>query len=370
MAHTLLGATLGHLAARGAPRADDEPRERGIVLAGIVAANVPDVDALAYLAGSDFALGFRRGITHGVVAMALWPLLLVALCAWWRSRGSGRSLLAQVTPRLLLVVALGCWSHPLLDWLNTYGIRLLMPFDQRWFYGDVAFIVDPWMWLLLGGGLVLARSPGVRERRRWLVLALICAGAVAASPTPIGARLAWLVALLGVGLGVRSGGGARGRWPVAVALALFVLYVGALTIVEREARRRVADIAALGSSPHVISAARLMVGPRPLDPMTWQVVVRLRDRYRIGSYRLGASGVRWQDPLPHGPGGPAVEGAWEDPAVAGFARWVRFPYHRIVEEPEARFVYLLDARYATEPTTGFGGARIPAEGLGDREPPP
>jgi len=36
--------------------------------------------------------------------------------------------------------------HPTLDWLNTYGMRWLMPFSGRWFYGDAVFIVDPGCW--------------------------------------------------------------------------------------------------------------------------------------------------------------------------------------------------------------------------------
>ena len=44
-------------------------------------------------------------------------------------------------------------THPVLDWLNNYGIRLLMPFSPRWFYGDAVFIIDPWLWLALGGAL-------------------------------------------------------------------------------------------------------------------------------------------------------------------------------------------------------------------------
>ncbi len=30
-----------------------------------------------------------------------------------------------------------------MDWLNSYGVRLLMPFSNRWFYGDALYIVDP-----------------------------------------------------------------------------------------------------------------------------------------------------------------------------------------------------------------------------------
>lgn len=45
---------------------------------------------------------------------------------------------------------LACLTHPALDWLNVYGIRLLEPFSSRWFYGDTLFIIDVWLWALMG----------------------------------------------------------------------------------------------------------------------------------------------------------------------------------------------------------------------------
>src|SRR5205807_1536679 len=58
---------------------------------------------------------------------------------------------------LLALAALGIWTHPVLDLLNTYGVRLLMPFSDHWFYGDTLFILDPWLWLSLSLGVVFAR---------------------------------------------------------------------------------------------------------------------------------------------------------------------------------------------------------------------
>ena len=49
-------------------------------------------------------------------------------------------------------------GQPLLDWLNTYGVRFLMPFDGTWFYGEALFIIDPGVWLLAGLTVVLASS--------------------------------------------------------------------------------------------------------------------------------------------------------------------------------------------------------------------
>ena len=48
---------------------DDRP-------AGVLAANAPDGDAVTMFVSRDLSLGFRRGWTHGVLAMAVLPLVL------------------------------------------------------------------------------------------------------------------------------------------------------------------------------------------------------------------------------------------------------------------------------------------------------
>jgi inner membrane protein len=44
-----------------------------------------------------------------------------------------------------------------MDWLNSYGVRLLMPFSNRWFYGDALFIVDPVLYVVFGAAVVWSR---------------------------------------------------------------------------------------------------------------------------------------------------------------------------------------------------------------------
>ncbi|MEM1183312.1 MAG: metal-dependent hydrolase, partial [Acidobacteriota bacterium] len=121
----------------------------------MIGANLPDVDVVAYAWGSDAALGFRRGWTHGVLAMAVLPLVLTGLMVgvdrWRRRRDPGAPGVGADPKQLLVLSALAVWSHPPLDWLNTYGVRVLMPFRGDWFYGDALFIIDPWVWLMLGG---------------------------------------------------------------------------------------------------------------------------------------------------------------------------------------------------------------------------
>ncbi|HVS15613.1 MAG TPA: metal-dependent hydrolase [Thermoanaerobaculia bacterium] len=357
LAHTLFGATLGH-----ALRARDAEPGRGVpVLLAVVAANAPDLDVLAYLAGDDFALGFRRGVTHGVLAMAVWPPLLVALLLGWRRR-RGAPGPGPPARRALLVAALACWSHPLLDWLNDYGIRLLSPFSDRWFYGDAVFIVDPWMWLILGGALALTRGAGGAEGRRWLALATLCALVLLAAPapTPGAARLGWMMALGAVALAARRSAGSPRRGAAIAGLVVLALYAGSLLAIGRLTRGAVASELGLRAP----SARELMVGPLPMNPGAWRVVLRFEGGYRVGERRPLAAATSWRQDLARGPGGELVEAAWSDPAAAGFARWVRFPFHRVRDETDGRFVYLLDARYATGPTAGFGGRRLRIDGAG------
>ena len=92
LAHTLVGATMAETRLRNSTAAMAAP-------AGIFAANAPDVDAVTMFITRDLSLGFRPGWTHGVLAMAVLPLVLTAalllLDRWWRgcgdaSRGRGR----------------------------------------------------------------------------------------------------------------------------------------------------------------------------------------------------------------------------------------------------------------------------------------
>jgi len=159
VAHTLAGAALA--------KAGLERRTALAFPTLLIGANLPDVDIAAYWWGETFALTFRRGWTHGVLALAVLPVVLTGLMlAWdrWVRRARAPAAPPASPGALLLLSAVAVASHPLLDLLNVYGIRLLMPFSDRWFYGDVLFIVDPWFWLVLGAGVLMADAGAHRAR--------------------------------------------------------------------------------------------------------------------------------------------------------------------------------------------------------------
>lgn len=176
LTHSLTGALIGQAGLK---------KKTGLAMpALIIGANLPDVDAACFfwLEGVEH-LAFRRGITHGPIALVLLPLVLALLLwgwdRWQASRGRRPEARLPVHFGWLYGLALiGCLSHPALDWLNVYGIRLLEPFSSRWFYGDVLFIIDVWLWAIMIGGLWLSRRREKREQdwRAAARMALILCG--------------------------------------------------------------------------------------------------------------------------------------------------------------------------------------------------
>ena len=129
---------------------------------------VADVDVATAFLGPYGALAHRRGWTHGVLALAILPFVVAGTLLLYdryvRLRRNPLAAPARAGP-LLGLAALAVLSHPALDWLNNYGMRWLMPFDGTWFYGDALFIVDPWVWLGLGG-VADEHQPHLRQTRR------------------------------------------------------------------------------------------------------------------------------------------------------------------------------------------------------------
>jgi inner membrane protein len=144
LTHSLVGAVLGRMGLkRLSPRA---------MPAIIVAANLPDIDSFIARPLGLSPRTFHRGFTHGIGGLITMPLLAVAIIWLWEKLRPGKEGPIKLGG-LLLACFIAVLSHPALDFLNTYGVRLLEPFSHRWFYGDTLFIVDPWIWIMLILGL-------------------------------------------------------------------------------------------------------------------------------------------------------------------------------------------------------------------------
>ena len=177
LTHGLVGALIGQMGLK---------RKTGLAMPTlIIAANIPDIDAVATLLGGHQHLAIRRGITHGPIAMVVLPLLLWAAMLWfdaWQTRrGKRPSKRLPIHKGWLLALAyIGCLSHPLFDWFNSYGIRLLEPFSSQWFYGDTIFIIDIWLWIALIAGVWISLRRERQNQANWRVPAVASFAAICA----------------------------------------------------------------------------------------------------------------------------------------------------------------------------------------------
>lgn len=305
IAHTLAGVAMAEAGLR---------RRTGLATATLaIGANLPDLDALIYLVGSGVdALAFRRGWTHGLLAMVLLPLALTGMMLAWDRlvRQRRRPDAEAVNVRwLLILAAAGIWSHPLLDLLNTYGVRLLMPFSNRWFYGDTLFIVDPWLWASLGIGIAISRMR--RRRRRG------AAGEEGAPERP----------------------GAGSARPARIAIAALAAYVIVMAGSSQVARRIVERQASLPST-------RVMVAPTPVTPFARAVVRDLDSLYETGRFRWirlprYTAGAR----VASGRTAPEVAEAALTEEGAAYLSWSRFPLFTTIPGRDSTLVRITDLRY-------------------------
>ena len=141
----------------------------------VASANAADADFVSLFFGDRWTLlEHHRGITHSIVGTIaigfLIPLLALGIERAVSAFG-GRK------PRirfggLLLASMIAAATHPVLDWTNNYGVRPLLPWNGRWSYGDLVFIVDPYIWLLLGGVAFLLTSNSRWKTISWTALGI------------------------------------------------------------------------------------------------------------------------------------------------------------------------------------------------------
>jgi membrane-bound metal-dependent hydrolase YbcI (DUF457 family) len=154
LTHTLIGLAAGEAMAR-CTRARQgglaDPARRTTLLAlGVIGGNLPDADLLwsmqVFTGDSVDYLVDHRGHTHTLVAcVALAGLMLLATLAILRWRG--QRFRAPDAGLLGAMALLAVMLHLGMDALNEYGVHPFWPWDNRWYYGDSVFIVEPLFWL-------------------------------------------------------------------------------------------------------------------------------------------------------------------------------------------------------------------------------
>jgi inner membrane protein len=280
LTHTLVGAALSEAGLK-----------KRTPLAGatlMIGANFPDIDVIAVPIG--YGVEWRRGATHGVLALAILPFVLAGIMWLW-DRQVRRRRNPDAPPadyrQLALLSGMAILTHPSLDFMNTYGMRWLMPFVDKWFYADGLFIVDLYVLGALLLGVVWSRRDRITR-------------------------------------------------PARVALAGVAAYTVVMLVFTGFGRQVV------GTSPPY--PRRYMVAPVPMIPWRRTVLADDGERYHFGSYSL-TGGLEWYNTLPKGDRHPAVAPVRQLPEAGGYLGWARFPLYRVWEEEDATVVRVTDERY-------------------------
>jgi len=154
LTHSLTGWALGQTGLK--------TKSRKGLAALILGANMPDIDVFFFWVPWD-PLAIHRGVTHSLVggSIVMPPVLaglLWLLDRWQAGRGKTfKSGLSMHFGRLVALSYIGAISHPLMDVLTTYSVQLLSPFSSAWYHSDGLFIIDVWLWLLLGGAILWSK---------------------------------------------------------------------------------------------------------------------------------------------------------------------------------------------------------------------
>jgi len=312
LTHSLVGLT--------AAKAGLERLSPGATVLCVLAANSPDADIIVLAFGDrwDF-LQHHRGITHaiiGVITLAiLLPLIFYAVDRLW-SRFRNRPPATRLKG-LLLASFIVTATHPLLDWTNNYGIRFLLPWSPRWSYGDLVFIVDPYLWLILGTAafFLTTRTRLKKPRERW------------------GSRIAF------------------------AAFALVLCYWTGLAFAHSRALAHGSEEAARLVRANGESVGRVAAMPHLANPFRWDYVFetdRATYRFDIGVMDGNASdAVRYAKPT--GELKAMLDSITQQKSVRVFLGFARFPVLQLANSDcvTQTLVQLADLRY-TEPGRSRG----------------
>ena len=328
LTHALSGALIGRATAPRHESADTLPAGRRMFV-GALAAAFPDLDFItSYLTPLSYLYN-HRGITHSLLLLPVWALLLsFVFAAIWRRRRT-RDAAVEARNRApswrayFGIAAYGIAAHIAGDLITSFGTMIFAPVSDARYALSATFIIDPWF-----TGLILV---GLAACALW-----------------------------------RSS-----RLPAAIGLAVLAGYVALQFVLQQ----RAIDFGEQYVREKGIQHAIVTAQPRPVSPFNWTVMVAEPERYTYAHVNLirkvprpepdGRSGFIERLDAPYRPLSQAMwvrleryGSAREDAALAreayvqpafSFFRWfAAYPVVLNVERgnPE-RCVWFHDLRFAT-----------------------
>ncbi len=113
-------------------------KRKAALLVLLLSSVAPDLDYITRIWGIDVFLRYHRGITHGILALFAFPLLMGII---FRKKGGFFY--------YYFISFLGYATHLFFDLTNQYGTRILAPLDWSQYSLDLTFIIDPYITISL-----------------------------------------------------------------------------------------------------------------------------------------------------------------------------------------------------------------------------
>jgi inner membrane protein len=270
----------------------------------IVSGLAADLDWLSAFAGPRAFLVAHRGASHSIlVAVAI--AFIVAGVFTIIGKKSAASPVRFV--RALLVSAIGAGLHLLLDVTNTYGVKLLWPFSDKWFALDILSAFDLVVLTLLAAGILLP------------ILFRLVSEEIGERPKSRGALMSGIL-----------------------ALSLLLIYTGGRFILHERAVDMLNSRLYRGAVPLAVGA--FPVSPSPFRwtglVVTENAILRLDVPIAFGTF----------DPFSAKPyykpdSSAAIEAASATPTAALFLAFARFPRATIRQSDSGFHVEITDMRF-------------------------
>jgi inner membrane protein len=146
--HGLTGVTIANLGFK----------RRAAIWVLLLSSIAPDFDYITRLWGADVFLRYHRGITHGILALFIVPIIIGLIFGYRKGFFY-----------YFFLAFFGYAAHLFMDLTNQYGTRILSPLDWEQFSLDLIFIIDPYVTL----GLLLSVILCKLNKRRAAAIALV-----------------------------------------------------------------------------------------------------------------------------------------------------------------------------------------------------
>jgi inner membrane protein len=124
----------------------------------LIASIAPDFDYVTRLWGIDVFLRYHRGLTHGILALFIVPVIIGLIFGYKKG-------FFYYTFLSFIAYAV----HLFLDLTNQYGTRILSPLDWEQYSLDLIFIIDPYITIGLLLSVILCKI----NKRKGAAIALV-----------------------------------------------------------------------------------------------------------------------------------------------------------------------------------------------------